>query len=126
MVKLGTLMGAKYRLKQRRKRLTHRTGHEGAHDAFAREWLRRARKPRAARRAAAEAARLLQPEERVEFHGALDVPAFDGRVVEWGQCTCMHNKQCYSSAATACFCSHQVYSRADAAVCLYLAIEQLM
>ena len=43
MVKLATLMGAKYRLKQRRKRLTHRTGHEGAHDAFAREWLRRAR-----------------------------------------------------------------------------------
>ena len=43
MVKLSTLMGAKYRLKQRRKRLTHRTGHEGAHDAFAREWLRRAR-----------------------------------------------------------------------------------
>ena len=38
MVKLATLMGAKYRLKQRRKRLTHRTGHEGAHDAFAREW----------------------------------------------------------------------------------------
>ena len=43
MVKLATLMGAKYRLKQRRKRRTHRTGHEGAHDAFAREWLRRAR-----------------------------------------------------------------------------------
>ena len=43
MVKLATLMGAKYRLKQRRKRLTHRAGHEGAHDAFAREWLRRAR-----------------------------------------------------------------------------------
>ena len=43
MVKLSTLMGAKYRLKQRRKRLTHRAGNEGAHDAFAREWLRRAR-----------------------------------------------------------------------------------
>ena len=35
MVKLATLMGAKYRLKQRRKRLTHRAGHEGAHDASA-------------------------------------------------------------------------------------------
>ena len=40
MVKLGSLLGAAYRLKQRRKRLTHRRAHEGAHDAFARAWMR--------------------------------------------------------------------------------------
>ena len=68
------------------------------------EARRRARKPRAARRAAAEAARLLHPEERVEFHGALDVPAFDGSVVEGRQCTCMHNKQGCQCAPMACVC----------------------
>ena len=61
--------------------------------------------------AAAEAAILLEPEEAVELHRALDIGAFDGTVVKGCQGSGLHDKQCYSSAATACVCSHRVLLR---------------
>ena len=77
MVKLSTLMGAKYRLKQRRKRLTHRTGHEGAHDAFAHEWLCRARARNGAVpmkvRDAVDAARASKGPAELDLRGAATV-----------------------------------------------------